>query len=74
MFIPLIQKKMIALLAVVTNQNRRKKKASGKWDHFFSTILNYVGDMNDPLKAVYAIGFTDYFSIENYKKLFQITK
>ena len=33
--------------------------------------------MNDPLKAVYAIGITDYFSIENYKRVIsnhEITK
>ncbi|MGB4659378.1 MAG: hypothetical protein WBI07_09365 [Mobilitalea sp.] len=44
-------------------------KASEKWDNFFSSILEYIGDMNDPLKSIYAIGITDYFSIENYKRV-----
>lgn len=38
-----------------------------KWENYFQDILNYVGDMTDPLKSVVAIGITDYFSIENYK-------
>ena len=46
-----------------------KERASEKWDKFFASILNYVGDMSDPKKAVCAIGITDYFSIENYKKV-----
>jgi ABC-type cobalamin/Fe3+-siderophores transport system ATPase subunit len=40
-----------------------------KWQKYFATILSYVGDMSDPQKAVSAIGITDYFSIENYKKV-----
>lgn len=40
-----------------------------KWEKFFTSILNYVGDMSDPQKAVCAIGITDYFSVENYKKV-----
>lgn len=44
-------------------------KISEKWDNFFKSILDYIGNMDDPLKAIYAIGITDYFSIENYKKV-----
>lgn len=40
-----------------------------KWDRFYSTINDYVGDGKDPLKAVCAIAITDYFSIENYLKV-----
>ncbi|WP_313162650.1 TrlF family AAA-like ATPase [Sedimentibacter sp.] len=43
------------------------EKIREKWDNFFKSILDYIGDMEDPLKAIYAIGVTDYFSIENYK-------
>lgn len=38
-----------------------------KWDNFFTSILEYVGDLSDPQKAICALGITDYFSIENYK-------
>ena len=44
-----------------------EEKKKGKWDKFFKSILDYIGNMDDPLKAIYAIGITDYFSIENYK-------
>ena len=37
-----------------------------KWDNFYNTIHEYVGDGTDPLKAVCAIAITDYLSIENY--------
>jgi len=40
-----------------------------KWQKYFARILSYVGDMSDPQKAVSAIGITDYFSIENYKRV-----
>jgi predicted ATPase len=43
--------------------------ADEKWQNFFDTILSYVGNMTDPQKAVCAIGITDYFSVENYKKV-----
>lgn len=45
------------------------EKIKLKWDNFIQSILNYIGDMNNPMKAIYAIGITDYFSIENYKKV-----
>lgn len=44
-----------------------EEKTSEKWANFFKSILDYIGNMDDPLKAIYAIGITDYFSIENYK-------
>lgn len=44
-----------------------EEKTSEKWANFFTSILDYIGNMDDPLKAIYAIGITDYFSIENYK-------
>ncbi len=46
-----------------------EEKESEKWDNFFKSILEYIGNMDDPLKAIYAIGVTDYFSIENYKRV-----
>ena len=46
-----------------------EEQRNAKWNKFFETIENYVGDMDNPLKSIYAIGITDYFSIENYKKV-----
>lgn len=40
-----------------------------KWDSFYSAIGNYIGDGNDPIKAVCAIAITDYLSIDNYLKV-----
>lgn len=37
-----------------------------KWDNFYRTIHDYVGDGSDPLKAICAIAITDYLSIDNY--------
>ena len=50
-----------------------EEQARNKWDGFFKSVLDYVGDMSDPLRAVHAIGITDYFSIENYKKVVENT-
>lgn len=38
-----------------------------KWNNFYTTIDNYVGDGTDPLKAICTIAITDYLSIDNYK-------
>ena len=48
-----------------------EEKIREKWDNFFKSILDYIGNMDDPLKAIYVIGITDYFSIENYKKVIE---
>ena len=40
-----------------------------KWDKFYSTINDYIGDGSDINKAIEVIGITDYNSIENYKKV-----
>lgn len=40
-----------------------------KWDNFYSSVLDYVGDGNDPLKAICAIAVTDYLSVDNYFKV-----
>lgn len=40
-----------------------------KWDNFYKTIRDYVGDGTDPLKAICAIAITDYLSIDNYIKV-----
>ena len=40
-----------------------------KWENFYSSICNYVGDGTDPLRAVSVIGITDYLSLDNYFKV-----
>ncbi len=40
-----------------------------KWDKFYEDINNYVGDETDPERTISVIGITDYFSIDNYKKV-----
>ncbi len=40
-----------------------------KWTRFYQDIKNYIGDGSDPQRKIAAVGITDYFSIENYKKI-----
>jgi hypothetical protein len=40
-----------------------------KWDNFYNSIHDYVGDESDPLKTICAIAITDYLSIDNYLKV-----
>lgn len=40
-----------------------------KWDNFYQTINDYVGDGTNPLKSICAIAITDYLSIDNYMKV-----
>ena len=45
-----------------------------KWNRFYDTISNYVGDGTDPLRAVCAIAITDYVVIDNYFKVIEDQK
>lgn len=40
-----------------------------KWDNFYKSISEYVGDGSDPSRAIAALGITDYVTIDNYKKV-----
>lgn len=40
-----------------------------KWNNFYRTIDDYIGDGKDPLKNISAIAITDYLSVENYLKV-----
>ena len=40
-----------------------------KWDKFYESIKNYIGDGSDPLKSIAVMGITDYMSVDNYKKV-----
>lgn len=40
-----------------------------RWDGFYRSILDYIGDGSDKVKSIVSIGITDYLSIENYKKV-----
>lgn len=39
-----------------------------KWDKFYEDILSYINS-EDPTKKVAVLGITDYFSIDNYRKV-----
>ncbi len=45
------------------------KTADEKWDNFYTTIADYIGDGSDPLHSICAIAVTDYLSIDNYFKV-----
>lgn len=40
-----------------------------KWDNFYTTVANYIGDGTDPIHSICAIAVTDYLSIDNYLKV-----
>lgn len=40
-----------------------------KWENFYSSIAEYIGDGTDPLRAICAIAVTDYLTIDNYFKV-----
>lgn len=40
-----------------------------KWGKYYSAITDYMGDGSDPLRAIAVLGITDYYSIDNYKKV-----
>ena len=45
------------------------KTADEKWDNFYSSISNYIGDGSNPQHSICAIAITDYLSIDNYLKV-----
>ena len=50
------------------NDQYEGKNIQEKWDKFYEDILSYV-NTDDELKRVSVIGITDYFSIDNYRKV-----
>ena len=51
------------------NDQYEGKTIEEKWDNFYDTIVQYIGDGTDPLKTIEVIGITDYLSIDNYNKV-----
>lgn len=51
------------------NDQYTGKTPDEKWDNFYSTIADYIGDGSDPLHSICAIAVTDYLSIDNYLKV-----
>lgn len=45
------------------------KTTDEKWDNFYTSISNYIGDGSNPLRSICAIAITDYLSIDNYLKV-----
>lgn len=50
------------------------KTSDEKWDNFYSSINDYIGDGSDQLHSICAIAVTDYLSIDNYLKVCQDKK
>ena len=42
-----------------------------KWNNFYQSVNDYVGDGSNPLKNIAVIGITDYLSIDNCIKVIQ---
>lgn len=60
-------------LHIHTPQTKKNDQFAGttpqeKWDKFYEDILAYI-DSEDPTKKVAVLGITDYFSIDNYRKI-----
>lgn len=45
------------------------KTPDEKWNNFYSSISDYIGNGSDPLHSICAIAVTDYLSIDNYLKI-----
>lgn len=45
------------------------KTTDEKWDNFYTSISNYIGDGSNPLRSICAIAITDYLSVDNYLKV-----
>lgn len=51
------------------NDQYKGKDLEEKWDRFYSSISEYIGDGKDLLKNIAVVGITDYLSIDNYLKV-----
>lgn len=51
------------------NDQFEGKNPEEKWDKFYQTIQDYIGDGSDPSRSICAIAITDYLSIDNYLKV-----
>lgn len=45
------------------------KTTDEKWNNFYTSIADYIGDGSEPLRSICAIAITDYLSIDNYLKV-----
>lgn len=60
-------------LHIHTPQTKKNDQFEGstpqeKWDKFYEDVLTYISD-DDSTKKVAVLGITDYFSIDNYRKV-----
>ena len=53
------------------NDQYEGKTIEEKWDNFYDTIAQYIGDGTDQLRTIEVIGITDYLSIDNYNKVIE---
>lgn len=40
-----------------------------KWERYYKSIAEYIGNGSDPAKSIAVMGITDYMSVDNYKKV-----
>ena len=54
-----------------TNKNDQYEGSAidDRWNNFYKSILDYIGDGSDKSKSIVSIGVTDYLSIDNYKRV-----
>ena len=45
------------------------KTTDEKWNNFYTSIADYIGNGSEPLRSICAIAITDYLSIDNYLKV-----
>lgn len=51
------------------NDQYKGKSIEEKWENFYQTVNDYIGDGSDPLKNIAVVGITDYLSIDNCIKV-----
>jgi len=56
------------------NDGYEGRTTEEKWENFYKSICDYVGDGSDPQKSISVIGITDYFTLDNYRKVLEDNK
>ena len=51
------------------NDQYKGNNIEEKWENFYRSIEDYIGNGSDPLKNIAVVGITDYLSIDNYMKV-----
>jgi len=51
------------------NDNFTGYTVEDKWNNFYNSITEYIGDGTNATSSIAVVGITDYLSIDNYKKV-----